>query len=141
MNETINQTINQTATLFGHSPPFAGNPIIDIFLITLVIVLFTTLINKYMTDQVKIKTLRKEMKELQKKMRETMKTDPKKAQTLQQEIMKKNMENMKHAMNIKVMLITMLPLLVVFSFVGKLYGTLHLSLLELVLKNHYHYEY
>ncbi len=122
INQSINESINQASTFLGYSAPFTSSPIIDIFLITLLVVIFTTLINKYMTDQVRIKALRKEMKEMQKKMREVMKNDPKKAQLMQQDIMKKNMENMKHAMNPKVMLITMVPLLVVFTFIGKIYG-------------------
>lgn len=126
MNESINQSINQTITeptaIFGYTAPFTNSPAIDIFLITLVVVLFTTLIHKYMTDQVRIKALKAEMKELQKKMRETMAKDPKKAQAMQQDIMKKNMENMKHMMNPKIMLVTMVPLLVVFTFIGKIYG-------------------
>lgn len=134
MNETINETLNQTlnvtgqealnqsATLFGYTAPFTTSPTLDIYLLTLVVSLFITLTNKYMTDQVKIKALRKEMKDLQKKVREAMTKDPKKAQKMQQDMMKKNMENMKHTMNPKIMLITMVPLMIVFSFVGKLYS-------------------
>ena len=62
------------------------------------------------------------MKTLQKKMREHLTKDPKKAQALQQEIMAKNLENMKHAMNPKIMLVTMVPLILVFSLVRTLYG-------------------
>ena len=127
MNETINQTATQAtaevATLFGHSAPFTNSPTIDIFLITVVVALFITLVNKYMTDQVAIKALRKEMKSMQKNMRELMRKDPKQAQALQKKIMKKNFENMKHAMNPKVMIITMIPILIVFTLVGKLYGS------------------
>ncbi len=124
MNETINQTAVQAVTILGHSAPFTNSAVLDIYLVTLVVALFITLINKYMTDQVAIKALRADMKNLQKKMRETMKTDPKKAQIMQQEIMKKNLENMRHTMNPKIMLITMLPILVVFSFIRTLYGPL-----------------
>ncbi len=129
MNNTISQTLNETAnqtivTILGHSPPFILNPILDIYIITLFTSLFITIINKYMTDQEKIKKLRLEMKDLQKKMREQMAKDPQKAQGLQQEIMKKSMENMKHAMNPKVMLITLIPILLVFTFVSKVYSPL-----------------
>lgn len=125
MNESINETLLQTpTTILGTSAPFTNSPTIDIFLITLIVAVFINLINKYFTDQVKIRALRAEMKELQKKMREKFKTNPQEAQKLQQQIMKKNMENIKHAMNPKIMLITMGPLLIVFTFIGKLYGYL-----------------
>ena len=65
MNETLNETITQTVAplLAGNSIPLTTSPIMDIFLIALVGSLFTTLVNKYMTDQVKIKALKKDMKE------------------------------------------------------------------------------
>lgn len=127
LNETLNQTLNESltqtnATLMGYSAPFTTGPTLDIYIITLFVALFITLVNKYMSDQVKIKALRKEMKDLQKKMRKEMAKDPQKAQKIQKEIMKKNMENMKHAMNPKIMLITMVPIFIVFTFVGRLYG-------------------
>lgn len=122
MNETINQTIAQAPQILGVATPLTTSPTIDIFLLTIITALFTTIVRKHMTDQSAIRALRKEMKGLQKKMREQMKKDPKKAQVMQQEIMKKNMENMKHEMNPKIMLTTMAPLLVVFFFVKELYG-------------------
>lgn len=130
MNETLNETIvgavNDTVvpTLLGHTMPILSNPVLDIALIALVGALFTTLVNKFLSDQVKIKALRADMKKLQKKVREMMKKDPKKAQALQSEIMKKNLENMKHAMNPKVMLITMIPMLFLFFFIKAYYGHL-----------------
>jgi len=134
MNDTINQTLNQTiisnindttnsSLLFmGQTFPITSSPTYDIILITIVAALFITLVNKYLSDQVKIKALRSEMKDLQKKMRKLMSKDPAKAKKMQGEIMKKNMENMKHAMNPKIMLITMVPLLGVFMFVSKYYS-------------------
>ena len=124
MNETINQTVVEATTLFGQSVPFTNSPAIDIFLITVFVALFITIVNKYMTDQVAIKALRKEMKSMQKNMRELMKKDPKQAQALQKKIMKKNFENMKHSMNPKVMFVTMVPIIAIFSLIGKLYGPL-----------------
>ena len=127
MNDTLNQTVidavNETVpTLLGMSAPFTSSPAIDIALIALVGALFTTLVNKFLSDQVKIKALRVEMKKLQKKVREMMKKDPKNAQALQSEIMKKNMENMKHAMNPKIMIITMIPMLFLFFFIKEYYS-------------------
>ncbi|MCA9497072.1 MAG: DUF106 domain-containing protein [Nanoarchaeota archaeon] len=123
MNNTINQTVADVSqTFMGISFPFTNSPTMDIFLMSLVASLFITLINKYMSDQVKIKALRAEMKELQKKMRSTMTKNPEKAKKIQQEIMKKNMENMKHAFNMKIMVITMLPMLLLFGFISKNYA-------------------
>lgn len=127
MNETLNQTVsvitNTTIpTFLGHTVPITISPLIDIYLITLITSLFITLVNKYLSDQVKIKSLRVEMKELQKKMKKTMKKDPSKAQELQKEIMKKNFENMKHAFNPKIMIITMIPLMFVFLTVKNTYS-------------------
>jgi uncharacterized membrane protein (DUF106 family) len=128
INETLNQTINQAITnnensFLSHYIPFTGFPAADIFIITFIVAIFTTIVNKHMTDQVKIKALKKEMKELQKEMREHIKGNkPKKAQAVQQKIMKKNMELMKHSMNFKMMMVTMLPLILLFSLVSHWYG-------------------
>lgn len=122
MNHSINETISQTSTVLGYQVPLTNSVILDIYLITLLVALFITLVNKYLTDQVMIKALKKETKSLQKKIREEMKTDPKKAQKLQQKSMKKSIELMKHTINPKMMLVTILPLLLVFTFIGKLYG-------------------
>lgn len=125
MNETLNETINQTITqsvYMGQTIPVTTYPALDIFIITFFVALFITVVNKYMTDQITIKALRNDMKELQKKFKETMAKDPAKAQKIQQEIMKKSFENLKHSMNMKVMLVTMVPILLIFSVVAKAYG-------------------
>ena len=62
INNLTNSSFNETAIIFFSSVPFSFHPALDIFLITIFASLFTTLINKYMTDQVKIKALRSEMK-------------------------------------------------------------------------------
>lgn len=126
MNNTINETLSQVSIqapqILGMALPLTNSPAVDIFIITIFSSLFVTLINKFFSDQVAIKALRKDMKDLQKKARDAMKNDPKKAQQLQQQIMKKNLENMKHAMNPKIMLMTMLPMLLLFIFVKQYYG-------------------
>ncbi len=122
-NESINQSIASAPfEILGHTAPFTTSPTLDIFLISLVVSLFITLVNKYMTDQVRIKALKADMKKIQKNMRETMKTDPQKAQKMQKEIMKKNFENIKYMLNPKVIIITMLPLLIVFAMIVKIYA-------------------
>lgn len=127
-NESLNQTlINSTTqvsqTFLSLQTPFTMNPLIDMVVIAIVVGLFTTLLNKYLTDQVAIKALRAEMKKKQKDMREMLKTNPQKAQKMQGEIMQKNMELMKHSFNFKVMAITILPMLFVFTQIRQ--GYLH----------------
>lgn len=122
INETINQTIVNAPLLLGHTLPITNSLVLDIYLITLLTSLFVTLVNKYLGDQENIKRLRKEMKELQKEIRKHAIKDPKKAQILQKEIMKKNMENMKHAFNPKIMLTTMVPMMAMFVYVRASYG-------------------
>lgn len=102
--------------------PFSVDPLVDILLISIVAALFTTILNKYLTDQVSIKALRAEMKNKQKEMRELMKTNPQKAQAMQSEIMKKNMELFKYSFNIKIILITIVPLLYVFTEIRSAYS-------------------
>lgn len=48
--------------------------------------------------------------------------DPQKAQAIQQEMMKKSFESMKHAMNPKVLIITMIPMLLLIGLVKNLYS-------------------
>lgn len=121
INQTA-QAVLQNQQVLGFTIPITGYLALDIFFITLFMALFMTLINKYLTDQIKIKALKKEMKDLQKEMRSIMSKNPSKAQALQSEIFKKNLEHMKQTMSPRVLLVTMLPVLVVFSFVRKIYG-------------------
>ena len=69
--DTLNMTIQNSTeisteivsnTFIGLTTPFTMNPLIDIIIIALIAALFTTILNKYLTDQVAIKALRKEMK-------------------------------------------------------------------------------
>lgn len=125
VGEAVNSTVNNTAPLLlGKVVPILTSPVYDIACFALIGALFTTLVNKFLSDQVAIKVLRKDMKKLQKKIRETMKEDPKKAQALQAEVMKKNLENMKHAMNPKIMLTTMIPMLFLFFIIRTHYSHL-----------------
>jgi uncharacterized membrane protein (DUF106 family) len=133
MNESLNNTIynistntniTENLTLFGQNIPITNSPTIDIFLISLIVSLFVTLVNKYLSDQVKIKALRKEMKSLQKEMRSVMVKDPEKAKKIQAKIMQKNLENMRHAFNPRIMLITMFPMFFVFYLIKVYYSHL-----------------
>lgn len=127
MNETINETLNkiipEIPELFDSTFSVTFSPVFDIYLITLVTSLFITIVNKYMSDQTKIRALKAEMKIMRKEHRSLMVKDPKKAQKIQQEMMKKNMENMKHTMNPKIMLITMLPMIFLIGILREYYGS------------------
>ncbi|MFP4402059.1 MAG: hypothetical protein ACLFPL_02410 [Candidatus Nanoarchaeia archaeon] len=116
------QSITETGKFIIFEVPFSINPFVDILIISIVAALFTTILNKYLTDQVAIKALRAEMKKKQKNMREMMKTNPQKAQAMQGEIMKQNMDLMKQSFNIKVIAITLLPLLYVFTEIRSAYA-------------------
>lgn len=129
LNQTINSALNQTTQdipeILGQTVPLTSYVFLDIFLIALVGSLFVTIVNKYLSDQEKIKQLKKEMNDLRKKSREALKKDPKQAQKIQQEMMQKSMENMKHTMNPKIMLTTMLPMLLILGFVRKYYSAIY----------------
>ncbi|MFW6233033.1 MAG: EMC3/TMCO1 family protein [Nanoarchaeota archaeon] len=121
--EAINETLgNSTVLLQNSTVPITGSLILDLFIISLIMAFFIALINKYLTDQVRIRALKQEVKDMRKKMTETMKKDPKKAQEIQRELMKKSMEQMKHSMNPKIMLITLIPALLIFTVIRKYYG-------------------
>ena len=132
-NENINQTLAQNisqnvsslepATFIGLTVPFSYSPLVDLLIVSFIAALFTTLLNKYLTDQVAIKALREEMKKKQKEMKEIMKTNPKAAQTLQMDIMKKNMELFKHSFNFKIMAITLLPMIFIFTQIRSGYNS------------------
>lgn len=87
-----------------------------ILIISAVITIITTLAYKYLTDQNKMKKLKAEMKVYQKKIKELSKDDPKKAMALQQEMMGKNMEMMKHSF--RPTLYTLIPLLIIFGWLN-----------------------
>jgi len=122
--EVINETIvgNSTVLLENSPVPITGSLLLDLFIISLVMAIFIAGINKYLTDQVRIRALKQEVKDMRKEMTQTMKKNPKKAQEIQKELMKKSMEQMKHSMNPKIMLITLIPAIMIFTVVRKYYG-------------------
>jgi prepilin-type processing-associated H-X9-DG protein len=91
-------------------------PILGVFLIAFTITLAITLVYKFTTDQKKMKKLKDELKESQNKIKTLSKEDPKKALEIQQQMMQKNMEYMKHSF--KSTLYTMLPILLIFAWLN-----------------------
>ncbi len=98
------------------SPLLGMSSLAAIFIISVIITVLTTLAYKYLSDQRKIKELKAEMKKNQKKAKELSKTDPKKAMKLQQSMMSKNMELMKHSF--KPTLYTLIPIIIIFGWLN-----------------------
>lgn len=95
-------------------------PEISIVIISIGIMFFSTLITKYFTDQKKMKELRERQKELNKMARE-FKNDLKKIGEINTEVMKISMEMMRHSF--KPLIFTMIPLFLLFWWVGKTFST------------------
>ncbi|MFT4244873.1 MAG: hypothetical protein ACMXYB_05460 [Candidatus Woesearchaeota archaeon] len=120
--ENGTHNMSSVPTFIVFEVPFTTGPLLDIFIISLIAALFTTLLTKYLTDQTTIKALRVSLKKKQKEMREMLKLNPQKAQAMQSELMKKNMEIFKLSFNIKVLLITIAPLLYIFTQIASGYS-------------------
>ena len=120
VNQNENEKVLDNYDKLGLNFPII-NPIIDILIISFITSLYITLINKYFTDQRKMKRIKEETKELQKKIRKFMTKDPKKAQNLQKEMFSKNIESFKVMFSIKPMLLTMIPLGIIFYYVREIY--------------------
>ncbi len=112
-----------SATFLGYAVPFTTYLALDVYVISFLTTSFVVLINKYFSNQTEIKALRSEMKELRKKQIKVLKEkDQKKIEEIQKQMMEKSMQNMKHAWNPKIMLITMVPMILVFGALRSTYG-------------------
>jgi uncharacterized membrane protein (DUF106 family) len=100
--------LNSTLGVFIQWDPFYG-----LLVISFILMLLTTLIYKYFTDQEAMKSLKQEMKDIQKEMKE-FKDDPAKMMELQKQSFSKMMESFKH--QIKPMLITFVPFFILFPW-------------------------
>lgn len=98
------------------SPLLGISSWLAILIISTIITVLTTIAYKYLSDQKRIKELKAEMKKSQKKAKELSKTDPQKAMKLQQEMMGKNMELMKHSF--KPTLYTLIPIILIFGWLN-----------------------
>ena len=85
------------------------------FLLTLLI----TIAYKYLTDQKFLKKAKAELKELQKEIKE-LKHNPTRMMEKQKELMQKNMKLMGHSL--KPSLFTLLPLIIIFSWLRSTYA-------------------
>lgn len=97
------------------------NPRISIILISLTITLLITLVNFFFLDKEKMREIKAKQKELQVKMKEHQKAgETDKMMALQKELFSSTGEMMKHSL--KPMLITMIPIIVLFGFVRSVYA-------------------
>ena len=94
------------------------NPLGGLIIISFLLMLMTTLIYKYFTDQEAMKNLKLEMKEIQDQMKE-FKDDTSKVMELQKQSFSKMMESFKH--QLKPMLITFVPFMVLFPWLRTVY--------------------
>jgi uncharacterized membrane protein (DUF106 family) len=96
-----------------------SNPKTAVILLSVGISLVMTLVTKFFTDQIKMKELKDRQKDLQKKSKE-VKGNLKEMEKLNQEILSVSMEMMKHSF--KPLIITLLPLLVIFWWAKKTFA-------------------
>jgi uncharacterized membrane protein (DUF106 family) len=97
------------------SPFLNMNPFLAILLITLLFSLLTTIVYKFMTDQVLLKSLKEELKKIQKEVK-TLKDNPEKMMKKNQEFMQKNMVYL--TKTIQPLLINFIPLILIFGWLG-----------------------
>jgi uncharacterized membrane protein (DUF106 family) len=97
------------------------NPKVSIILIALAITFLITLVNYFFLDKDRMREIKKRQKELQTQMKEHQKAgNTDKLLELQKELFSSTGEMMKHSL--KPMLITMIPILVLFGFVRNVYA-------------------
>lgn len=95
---------------------------ISLILIGLIVTFFSTLSMKYFTNQEHLKGLKDRQKKLQKELKECQKkNDFCKMQELNKEVMEVSMSLMKASFSVKQMLVTLVPFLILFNWLRKMY--------------------
>ena len=87
--------------------------------ISAALALGSTLVYKYATDQALVKAIREEVKKIQEEMK-TNKDNPQKVAELQNKAMPLNLKLM--SQSFRPMLITIVPFILIFALLGKVYG-------------------
>lgn len=95
------------------------NPRTSIILISLIITIFITTVRYFMVDREKIKEIKARQKELRKEIK-LVKDNPEKMMELNKQMMEDMPEQMKQ--QFKPMLITMIPILILFRWMWSVYG-------------------
>lgn len=101
------------------NPLLSLPPLIGLLIISFLVSLIATVVYKYTTDQIVMKSLRDEIKGHQQKMKE-QRSDPKKMMESQKKAMEANMQYMMKSL--KPTLFTLIPLLLVFTWLGSHYA-------------------
>ena len=96
-------------------------PEISIIVLASAVSLISIVITKYVTNQNRLKELKARQKDLSKLSKE-FRTDIKKVTEINKEMMELSMEMMKHSF--KPMIITLIPLLLLFWWVGQTFSTI-----------------
>ena len=96
-------------------PLLNASPFLGILILSFVVSLLITLSYKFLTNQKEMKRIKDEQKEGQKKLKE-LKSNPAEMMEIQKDLMKKNMDYMKHSL--RATLITMIPLLLIFGWMS-----------------------
>jgi len=101
-----------------------ANPKLSIILISFLVTVFITIVRYYMTDKEKMKEIKERQKELRREMKE-FRDDPEKIMELNKQLMADMPEQMR--MSFKPMLITLIPLLIVFGWMKATYALTAIS--------------
>ena len=96
----------------------------SIVAISFLVTLFITVIRYYMTDREKMKDIRMRQKKLRVEMKEH-KNNPEKMMEINKQMLEDMPEQMK--MNFKPMIVTMIPILIVFSWMRSTYALTSIS--------------
>ena len=87
-------------------------PILAILILAFLLGLISTLLQKYLTNQGKMRRLKEDTKRLQEQYKKLMKEDPHKAIKIQQKMLPLQMDLMKESF--KPLLVTLIPFLLIF---------------------------
>ena len=99
--------------------PLGLSPLSFVIAIAAIISIAFSLVYKFFTDQPTMRELKKDIKKYQAQMKEN-RGDTEKLKELQKKAMSTNIQYMKHSM--KPLLITTIPILFVFRWIGKVLG-------------------
>lgn len=102
------------------------SPYFAILLVTIFLTLISTLVYKYTSDQIRLKSIKEEMDNLKKRMKEA-KGDMEKVSALNKQMTTLSLETMKHSIfNFKYMVITLIPLGLAFSWLRTTFSPMNL---------------
>jgi uncharacterized membrane protein (DUF106 family) len=101
-----------------------SNPKTAIILISLLVTIFITVVRYYMTDRERMKEIKERQKELRKEMKE-FKNNPEKMMEINKKMLEDMPEQMK--MSFKPMIITLIPLLILFKWLWSAFSATSLG--------------